>query len=51
MPDRDIGIYASSFFLSFEENKNKINAGKNYKIWVQISMVNISLTIFCYNCV
>ena len=41
MPDRDIGIFASSFFKSFGGNKNKINASNNYKLWVKISMKSI----------
>ena len=33
--DCDIGIYASLLFLSFEDNKNKINASNNIKLWVK----------------
>ena len=42
MPDRDIVIYASALFLSFEDNKNKINASYNNKLWVKISMKSIT---------
>ena len=44
MPDCDIGIYAYSLFLSFEDNKNKINASNNNNLWVKISMESITKT-------
>ena len=44
LPDRDIGIYDSLFFLSFEYNKNKINASNNNELWVKISMKSIIQT-------
>ena len=44
MPDRDIGIYDSSLFLSFEENKIRRNASNNNKLWVRISMKLITQT-------
>ena len=33
--DIDIGIYASSLYLYFKDNKNKINASNNNKLWVK----------------
>ena len=35
VPDRDIGIYAFSLFLPFEDNKNKRNKSNNNKLWVK----------------
>ena len=46
MPDHDIGIYATLLFLSFEDNKNKINTSNNYKLWVKISIKSITQTLY-----
>ena len=44
MPDYDIAIYASLLLLSFENNKNKINASNNYKEWLKIPVKSITQT-------